>query len=148
MGIERLEPFIGEWDLEAVFPDGGPSGGGATCSFEWLLSGQFVAQRTTVPHPSGPDGFMVISAKPDEPNGFVQHYFDERGVVRVYEMTFEERAWELLRVTPDFTPLAFSQRYTGTFSEDLSRIDGRWDSSADLGRTWELDFQLNYTRRA
>jgi hypothetical protein len=146
MGIEQLEPFIGEWDLEAVFPNG-PSGGGATSSFEWLLGGRFVVQRAMVPHPSGPDGFMVISPRPGEPNGFTQHYFDERGVVRVYEMSFEDRAWELLRVTPDFTPLDFSQRYTGTFSDDFSGIAGRWEKSDDLGKTWELDFELNYLRR-
>jgi hypothetical protein len=147
MGIEQLEPFIGEWELEAVFPNGGPTGGGATCSFEWLLGGKFVAQRTTVPHPKGPDGFMVISANADG-GSFTQHYFDERGVVRVYAMTFEDGAWELLRVTPDFTPLDFSQRYTGRFSDDGRRIEGKWESSDDAGETWALDFQLNYAKPA
>jgi hypothetical protein len=147
MGIEQLEPFIGEWRLEAVFPHGRPAGDGATCSFEWLLGGTFVAQRTAVPHTQVPDGFMVISAN-HEGSGFTQHYFDERGVVRVYAMTFEDGAWELLRATPDFTPLDFSQRYTGAFSADGTRIEGKWESSNDGGATWKLDFQLNYAKVA
>ena len=39
----------------------------------------------------------------------------------------------------DFTPLEFSQRFTGTFSADGRRIDGRWESAQD-GSDWELDF--------
>jgi hypothetical protein len=60
-------------------------------------------------------------------------------------MDLSEGVWTLLRDSADFTPLEFAQRYTGTFSPDGQRIDGRWDSAKD-GVTWELDFQLNYTK--
>jgi hypothetical protein len=60
-------------------------------------------------------------------------------------MTFDGRDWELLRTEPDFFPLDFSQRYTGTISPDGSTIDGRWERSTD-GATWELDFGLTYRR--
>src|SRR5437764_15268070 len=86
--MERLEPFIGEWNLEASFPDAAfsevPTG---HCLFEWLLGGQFLVERSEVPHPAAPDGYCIIS--PDtEGDGYTQHYFDSRGVVRVYAMTF------------------------------------------------------------
>jgi hypothetical protein len=44
-----------------------------------------------------------------------------------------------------FSPLDFSQRYTGTFSDDRDTITGRWEICHD-GETWEHDFDLNYTR--
>ena len=47
--------------------------------------------------------------------------------------------------TPDFSPLDFAQRYTGTFSDDGTTIAGRWEIAHD-GSTWEHDFDLTYTR--
>jgi hypothetical protein len=78
----------------------------ATCAFEWILGGAFLQQRNQVDHPDAPDVVCVVG--PDGQGGFTQHYFDSRGVARVYEMTFAAGRWELLRVNPDFTPLDFS----------------------------------------
>jgi hypothetical protein len=60
-------------------------------------------------------------------------------------MTFQDGVWTLLRGAPDFTPLNFWQRFTGTFSADGDTIDGRWETSKD-GSAWELDFGLTYRR--
>ena len=144
MGIEQLEPFIGEWEMEAVFPGRAPLAGGARCTFEWILGGRFLSQRAGAPDPA-PDALMLISAREE---GFTQHYFDDRGVVRVYEMSFDGGRWELLRTKPDFTPLDFCQRYVGEFSDDGGRIEGGWESSSIDGGDWELDFRLNYTKVA
>ena len=59
--------------------------------------------------------------------GCLQHYFDSRGVARVYKMSVEEGVWKLWRDEPDFSPLDFSQRFTGTFSADGTTIAGRWE---------------------
>jgi hypothetical protein len=144
MGIEQLEPFIGEWTMEADIP--GAADVEARSVFEWILGGQFLLERSEVAHPAAPDGVCIVGVNSDG-DGFIQHYFDDRGIARVYEMKFENGLWELLRVTPDFTPLSFSQRYFGQFSDDGKRIDGRWESSTDRSN-WELDFQLNYVRVA
>jgi hypothetical protein len=37
--------------------------------------------------------------------GYLQHYFDSRGVVRLYAMTFEDRVWTLTRTKRDFGSL-------------------------------------------
>ena len=143
MAIEQLEPLIGEWKLEVDLP--GSADVTATCAFEWILGGAFLQQRNQVDHPDAPDVVCVVG--PDGQGSFTQHYFDARGVARVYEMKFEAGRWELLRVNADFTPLDFSQRYIGQFGADRSRIDGAWESSRD-GQNWELDFQLNYLKLA
>jgi hypothetical protein len=60
-------------------------------------------------------------------------------------MSLEDGVWKLWREEPDFSPLDFSQRFTGTFSDDGKTIGGRWEISQD-GKTWELDFDLTYKK--
>ena len=144
MSLQRLEPFVGEWTVEAVFPGVEPGGLRGHTSFEWALGGRFLLQRAAVDHPDAPDLLAVIA--PDEDgDGFTQHYFDSRGVVRLYAMTLEGRSWTLLRGQADFSPLSFRQRYVGEISEDGRTIEGRWEKAYD-GGDWELDFGLNYAR--
>ncbi len=138
--LARLEPLVGEWSTEASIA---PGLLGAAV-FEWVLDGQFLAQRASIPHPQAPDGYSLIGV--DEAGEvYTHHYFDSRGVARLYKMTFDGRDWELLRTEPDFFPLDFSQRYVGRLSDDGNTIDGRWETSQD-GSSWTLDFDLTYRR--
>jgi hypothetical protein len=75
-----------------------------------------------------------------------QHYFDSRGVARIYAMGFEDSLWTLLRETPDFTQLDFAQRFTGRLSADGHSLAGRWETGDGVG--WSHDFDLTYTRIA
>jgi hypothetical protein len=61
-------------------------------------------------------------------------------------MTFAGRLWSLTRDSPDFTPLDFAQRFTGTFSEGGSTITGAWEKRPDGDGNWEHDFALVYRR--
>jgi hypothetical protein len=131
--IERLEPFIGDWSLP---------GGGRTL-FEWGPARQFLVQRWHVPIAAVPDGIAIV-AFDSEKDRYRQHYFDSRGVVRVYEMAFDGTVWKLWRSSPDFSPLEFHQRFEGGFSSDGNMISGRWESSPD-GSRWKPDFELTYT---
>ena len=54
------------------------------------------------------------------------------------------RSW---RDSPDFSPLDFSQRYTGTVSDDGKTISEAWEICHDHA-TWEHDFDLTYTKVA
>ena len=145
---ERLEPLIGEWSMAMVMPgeetpDELPDVG-ARVTFEWMGEKAFVLQRWTVPIPEAPDGLAVIGW--DEGRGtFIQHYFDQRGVARLYEMSFDSGLWKLERRKKDFSPFEFSQRFTGTVTDDGKRIEGTWEIAHDHKR-WEKDFNLIYTR--
>lgn len=144
---ERLEPLIGEWSMAMVMPgDETPDelpDTGARVTFEWLGEKAFVVQRWTVPIPEAPGGIAVIGWD-DDRGTFLQHYFDERGVARVYEMTFEGGVWRLQRAKEDYSPFEFSQRFTGHLSNNGKRIDGTWEIAKDH-KTWEKDFDLIYT---
>jgi hypothetical protein len=145
---ERLEPLIGEWSMAIVMPgeetpDDLPDIG-ARVSFEWMGEKAFVLERWTVPIPEAPDGLAVIGW--DGSRGtFLQHYFDERGVARVYEMSFDSGVWKLARTKEDFSRFEFSQRFTGNLTDDGKRIEGTWEIAHDQ-KTWEKDFDLIYTR--
>jgi hypothetical protein len=60
-------------------------------------------------------------------------------------MTLDDAGWKLWRDAPDFSPLAFAQRYSGTFSDDGRTIAGSWEMCRD-GETWAHDFDLTHTK--
>ena len=148
MTLDALNVLVGEWRMVAVFKDLPPTDADvdALLTFESLPGRQFLIQRWTVPVPEAPDGIAIIGADPDHDGQYLQHYFDTRGVARVYRMTFTDNVWTLWRDEADFSPLHFRQRYVGTLSDDGQTITGAWEICHD-GTTWEHDFDLNYHKR-
>jgi hypothetical protein len=149
--LARLGVFVGEWVVTARFPgdqpappSAGAGGPHVRTRFEWALDGQFLLQRTEVPLPGAPGSLTIVSADP-ETGRYTQHYYDSRGVVRLYAMSLAGGVWTLTRESPDFTPLDFRQRFTGTFSDDGNTITGAWEKSRN-GAGWEHDFALTYRR--
>ncbi|MGW2723750.1 hypothetical protein [Streptomyces sp. NPDC001492] len=140
--LERLDVLVGEWVVEAEFPGLQVPPGRSV--FEWTLDGQFLVQRMEAPNPA-PDSMAIIAVDP-ETGGYTQHYYDSRGVVRLYAMTFAEGIWQLLRDTPDFSPLDFRQRYTARVGEDGNTIRGVWEILRDDSDGWQQDFPLSYRR--
>jgi hypothetical protein len=144
--LHALDPLVGEWTMHPKFPNAPtPPDVDARIRFEWLSGERFLIQRWEVPVPEAPDGIAIIGADPKNAGGFLQHYFDSRGVARVYRMTLANGEWKLWREEADFSPLDFGQRYTGKFSRDGKTITGAWEICHD-GRTWEHDFELRYAR--
>ena len=135
----RLQPLIGDWTLEAAPPGGEPWPGGGRSNFAWHASGAHLVQRTTIELPEAPDSLSVMGC--DAANGtYVQLYSDERGVCRVYDMTFGDGEWTLRRKGEPF-----DQRFIATLSDDGNTINGRWEKSED-GKTCTTDFTLIYRR--
>jgi len=112
--------------------------------FEWAFDRHFLLQRTEIPIPEAPDSLAIVSADL-ETGAYTQHYYDSRGVVRLYAMTFADGVWTLARESPDFSPLDFQQRFTGTFGQDGNTISGAWQTRLN-GAGWEHDFDLTYRR--
>jgi hypothetical protein len=149
--LDRLERLVGQWNLESSFRAGqlGPDTpatvmrGGRT-TFEWMDGGAFLIQRFTSTHAaplSGTvSGMAVIGPVTDTEADFTQHYYDSRGVARVYHMTLEGDLWTLSREAP-----GFCQRYLATISPDSTVMTGAWEKSADR-HEWEYDFGLTYRK--
>jgi hypothetical protein len=136
--VEALEALIGTWRLEASLA-GSAEGPRAEATFAWLTGRRFVVQRWEIDHPDAPDGIAILGWD-DEVEGLRQHYFDSRGVARVYEMRLADGVWRLWRDAP-----GFCQRFTGAFSDDGDTIAGAWELSDD-GTNWRHDFDLTYHR--
>lgn len=137
-----LDALVGEWTVTSDLLEA--KGASGLVVFEWALHGAFLAQYSEAPAPI-PDSLSIITTR-DNGDGFTQHYFDERGVVRLYDMTIDDGVWTLTRTEPDFSPLDFSQRFIGRFDASGTTIKGRWEASND-GQTWKTDFNLVYKKR-
>jgi hypothetical protein len=137
--LRRLEPLVGEWAMEARWPDGTPWPGSGTATFAWHPSGSHLVEHGTVDLPEAPENTSIIGC--DGANGtYFQLYSDERGVCRVYEMSIDDQEWKLWR-----SGEPFAQRFTGSFSEDGNTINGRWEAAED-GTNYRLDFEIVYRR--
>jgi len=136
---EPLSVLVGRWEIEALNPGEPGEMVHGSLTFEWLSGGRYLIERITIEHPDFPDSIAIIGY--DETTGnFTQHYFDSRGVERIYGMSVINGVWKLWRDMP-----GFSQRFTGTISDNGSVIMGRWEKSVD-GSNWEHDFDLTYRR--
>ena len=82
---------------------------------------------------------VLVLGRSDANDQYMALYHDERGVSRVYPMTFDGGRWTLSREDPDMF-----QRFIAEVSPD--RIDGRWEASDDRGATWRKDFDLVFER--
>jgi len=146
--LDRLDVLTGQWEMEASFEAGyfGPgtpsfTGRGGRTTFEWVDGRFFLTQRFVNDHPAAPSGIAIIGAGAD-PYRFEQHYYDSRGVTRLYQMSLDGAVWKLWREAPGFW-----QRYTGEISPDGNIIKGAWEGSPD-GLQWKHDFGLTYIKVA
>ena len=135
--MEGLEPLVGEWTTEVRHPDIGVVHG--EMSVEWLDGGGYLIQRSSAEDTRFPRGISLFGPT-EAGDRIVQHYFDSRGVARVYGVDAGDGVWRIWRDWP-----GFSQRFTATFSEDRNSVTGTWDLSKD-GATWERDLRISYRR--
>jgi hypothetical protein len=136
-GIAGWQRFIGRWETEGAHPllPGDVIRGHTT--FEWLDGQQFVIERSHYDHPDIPDAIAIIGVTGEQ---LSMHYFDRRGVYRVYTVSIEGDRWQFWRDDP-----GFRQRFTSTFSADGDTITGQGEMCRD-GSTWEPDLALTYHR--
>ena len=137
--LAALEVLVGKWTAEAVDPRSGEPIRG-TMTVEWLEGGGYLVQRSTLENPVFPRTLAMIG--PDRAGRIVQHYFDSRGVARIYDVSLEDGVLTLSRDDEDM-----AQRFTGRFSDDGTAIEGAWERTGD-DRAWVHDFDLTYRRKA
>ena len=133
---EAIAALIGEWTTEATHPMVPDTIVRGQATFEWLEGEQFVVVRATNDHELFPDSMSVIG----NTDGLKEHYFDSRGVHRIYEVAFEVGVWKTWRDHP-----GFSQRFTGTFEDEGATINGLSRLCRD-DSTWKDDLAIVYRR--
>jgi hypothetical protein len=138
-----LEPLIGRWSVtvsNASFLDDPQATMSGRTTLEWV-GGAFVAVHSLMDDDGPPNSYSVIG-RSESSDGYSMLYYDNRGVSRIYAMTFDGTTWTQERHDPDFY-----QRFTGTLSEDGRTIAAAWEKSDDEGATWQHDFDVTYARK-
>jgi hypothetical protein len=136
--IAPLDQLVGSWAIEATHPALPTAVARGQADFEWLEGKRFLLQRSQTDHPDFPDSLIVFGEFED---GLAMHYYDSRGVHRMYSVSFSDGVWEMWR-----NASGFSQRFTGTFSDDADAIEGLWKLSRD-DKTWDDDLKISFRRR-
>jgi len=154
--LEWFNRLVGSWTTEATHPAFPGIVVHGTVDVEWLEGERFLIHRARTDHPDFPDSISVIgntdrdridnapSADPaaaGKPQ-LTMHYFDSRGVFRVYDVSIEDESWRIWRDAP-----AFSQRFTGTLVDGGDTIAGRWQLRKDDVH-WKDDLAITYRRRS
>jgi hypothetical protein len=140
MSLTDLNSLVGEWALEATHPAFPSLVVPGRATFEWLDGERFLIQRSTADHPDFPNSISVIGAMSDDDEQLSMHYYDSRGVHRVYLLEMSEGTLKIARDAP-----GFSQRFTGRLSEDGNTLSGLWKLSTD-DSTWNDDLAITYRR--
>jgi hypothetical protein len=141
--LERLDVMVGSWQTtmhNAWFlePPDQEVPGSATVA--WLADAFLVFRWTMTGDVGDATSEMVlVLGRSDARDAYTALYHDERGVCRVFAMTFDGSRWTLSREDPDMF-----QRFIADVTPD--RINGRWEASEDEGATWRKDFDLVFDR--
>lgn len=129
-----LDHLVGQWDI-TMHHSAVPEPVIGKQSYERVLEDAFVKLRWTYDHPDFPDALALLDAG-------TCHYFDVRGVVRVFDLTVDDSGWTMHRRGDDFW-----QRSSATF-DSRDRMTGTGENSFDGGATWQHDYSIVYTRTA
>ncbi|MBO0823188.1 MAG: hypothetical protein J2P27_04930 [Actinobacteria bacterium] len=137
--LADLQFLVGTWQMElsaaSFLPDPEARLHGSV-TFEWIDRGAALAMRMG-------DAATWIIGRDDSQPDYCVLYADDRGVSRVYQMSFGDGAWRIWRDTPEF-----SQRFEAKVSAGQAEIIGSWQKSTDGGAIWEHDFNVRYSREA
>jgi hypothetical protein len=147
--VKEFEPLIGEWRGVGELPIEPPLRISAEVRIERL--GELIVMRSNGEPAEMPDSVSIIGGAPGgQPQPM--HYFDSRGVKRLFMTAIEGATWKIWRAPgedwngPDGP--GFNQRFIAEISADRNKIEGRWERGmGDAGKAWEVDFPIDYIRK-
>jgi hypothetical protein len=140
--LERLgRRLVGSWTTEATHPELPGTTVSGAADVQWLEGDRFLIFRAQNDHPDFPDSISIIG----DTAGLQWHYFDSRGVHRVYEFQVTDDGWEIARDAAGSDAPEFSQRLTVAFEDDDDTMAGQSKISFD-NETWQDDLEITYRR--
>jgi hypothetical protein len=135
--LAALESLVGEWNV-AVTKDGQyiPVG---IAAFSWIEGKAFLRMYCDTGGKFMPSAVWIICKDPMMEEYHV-NYVDDRGVARLYHMSFDGDVWKMWRSEPNFW-----QRFEAV--RNNARWSGQWEQTPN-GRDWELDFEISFSKAA
>lgn len=139
--------LVGRWTTEATHPDLPGAVIPGSSDVEWLDGERFLIFRSHSDHPDIPDAISIIG----DTDGLQMHYYDTRGVHRIYRLTVTDIGWEIAmdRHAPAGSfasgDATFSQRLSVTFEDNDQTMAGKSKLSVD-DMNWHDDLEITYHR--
>jgi hypothetical protein len=130
--MSALDRLLGTWDFTMQHSEL-PEPVMGRHRYERVLDGAFVQLQWTYDHPDFPDAIALLSEDR-------YHYFDVRGITRVFDFDIGDDGWSIVRLDPEF-----SQRTTARF-QGLDVMDCTGERSDDTGASWQPDFTMTCRR--
>ncbi|WP_410598763.1 hypothetical protein [Amycolatopsis sp. lyj-90] len=140
--MRQLDVLVGSWRTtlcNAWFLDPADQEVPGSATVEWLGDAFVVLRWTMGDDDKAASEMVLVLGRSDARDTYTALYHDERGVCRVFAMTFDGTRWHLDRQDPDM-----HQRFIADVQPD--RITARWEASEDHGSTWRKDFDLIFER--
>jgi hypothetical protein len=147
-----LGRLVGSWVTEATHPAMPGVVVHGSVDIEWLEGKRFLIHRARTDHPAFPDSISIIGNMEHDIGDEAQsagsesklsmHYFDSRGVFRVYDSDIDETTWRFYR-----EDTSFPQRVSCTFSPDGNTLTGV-SQVRENGAPWSDDLAITYRRRS
>ena len=131
--------LAGRWATEAIHPAVPDMVITGSSQVEWLEGERFLLYRTHYDHPDFPDAHSIIG----DTDGLRLHYFDARGVYRLFEVTVAADGWAIAMGLHGDQP--FAQRVTYVFERADQVMSGQGQLSYD-GVNWDDDLKIRYRR--
>ena len=105
--LEPLNQLVGTWTTQATHPAVPGVVVHGTAIIEWQEGERFLIHRARTEHPDFPDAISIIGLterdRIDSATGAAStdagmselrmHYFDSRGVFRIYEVSIDDASW-------------------------------------------------------
>lgn len=155
--LAELDRLVGTWATEATHPALPGVVVHGTAVGAWLAGGRFLTLRACTDHPDFPDSLSVIgdmghdrvdgagapagAGPAARTSALRMHYFDARGVFRLYEVRVDDASWQWWR-----DAAGFSQRFTGRSADGGETIVGRSQLCTDHVH-WADDLAITYRRQ-
>ncbi|WP_410579707.1 hypothetical protein [Amycolatopsis sp. lyj-108] len=140
--MQQLDVLVGSWRTtlcNAWFLDPADQEVPGSATVEWLGDAFVVLRWTMGDDDKAASEMVLVLGRSDTRDTYTALYHDERGVCRVFAMTFDGTRWQLNRQDPDM-----HQRFIADVRPD--RINARWEASEDQGSTWRKDFDVIFER--
>ena len=118
--LKDIAYLISEWSIElsnAAFLPSKPKIS-FSLSYGWKADGAEIAVQQGNDEAKPPQKATWIIGRNESEDKYTVLYADNRGVSRIYQMSFRDSIGKMWRDNPKF-----SQRFNGTFREDKQAID-------------------------
>ena len=122
--------LVGSWTTEATHPQMPGVIITGSNTFEWLDGDQFLIFRSHYEHPGIPDSVSIIG----DTDGLHMHYFDSRGVHRLFELTMLDDGWAIA-MRSDSPASSFASPDRALFAAHDICVRGRGSAHCGEGPT-------------